>query len=120
MIPRHEQFLGAIKEKKKVSVRYYSKADNGVLDRICAPIGYGPASENSDGLNRYWLWDYAASTGSHTLGLIPQQIVELQVLGESFDPAVFVGEPAPMPVAPTPVPPTGAVTSPEGVSSMVL
>ena len=89
MIPNHSRFIEAIQEKKKVCVRFYSKADSGVLDRVCAPMDYGPGGEVQDGLNRYWLWDYASNTGTHTLGLIPQQIVDLQVLGAVFDPAEF-------------------------------
>jgi hypothetical protein len=49
----------------------------------------------ADGLNRYWLWDYAPEQTSHTLGLLPQQIVDLQVLGEVFDPAEFDLKPSP-------------------------
>jgi len=89
MVPNHKQFIEAINEKKKVWVRYYSKADSGVLDRVCAPMDYGSGGEIQDGLNRYWLWDYSSNTGTHTLGLLPQQIVDLQVLGEVFDPAEF-------------------------------
>ena len=85
MIPKHQQFIDAIKEKKKVSVRFYSKPDSGVLDRICAPLSYGPG-ELLDGLNRYWLWAYSSDTGLHTLGLVSPQIVDLQVLGETFEP----------------------------------
>ena len=78
MIPKHSLFLEAINEKKKVCVRFYSKPDSGVLDRICAPMDYGPGAANQDGLNRYWLWDYASDAGSHALGLVAQQIVDLQ------------------------------------------
>jgi hypothetical protein len=89
MIPNHPRFIEAIHEKKKVSVQFYSAADNGVLDRVCGPLDYGPGGGIPDGLNRYWLWDYSSNTGTHTLGLLPQQIVDLQVLGEVFDPAAF-------------------------------
>ncbi len=89
MIPNHAGFIEAIHAKKKVCVRFYSKADSGMLDRVCAPMDYGPGGEVQDGLNRYWLWDYASNTGTHTLGLTPQQIVDLQVLGAVFDPADF-------------------------------
>jgi hypothetical protein len=112
MIPNHARFIGAINEKKKVSVRCYSKADNGVLDRICAPMSYGQGSESHDELNRYWLWDYGSNTGSHTLGLVPQQIVDLQVLGEVFDPAQFTIGPSPGSVSQTGgLPPTTVVSS---------
>jgi hypothetical protein len=104
MIPNHPQFLEAIQEQRKIRVQFYSKADSGVLDRVCAPMAYGLAGEPNDGLNRYWIWDYASETGSCALGLAPQQIVDLQVLSEKFDPAQFTSAPAPVlsAVAPSP------------------
>jgi hypothetical protein len=89
MIPNHPRFIEAIKEKKKVWVRFYSPADNGVLERAFAPLDYGPGGEIPDELNRYWLWDYASNAESRILGLAPQQIVDWQVLGELFNPADF-------------------------------
>jgi hypothetical protein len=93
MIPNHPRFIEAIGQKKKVSVRFYSTADSGVLDRVCAPMDYGPGGGFPDGLHRYWLWDYTSNTDTHTLGLLPQQIVDLQVLGEVFDPAELGASP---------------------------
>jgi len=89
MIPNHPRFIEALREKKKVRVRFYSPADSGVLDHVCAPMDYGPGGEMKDALNRYWLWDYGSNAGAQTLGLAPQQVVDLQVLGEAFDPAEF-------------------------------
>ncbi len=93
MIPNHAKFIAAMADQKKVSVRFFSQADNGVLNRICAPMNFGPGNESKDELNRYWLWDYAGTNGVHTLGLVPQQMVELSVLGEGFDASVFTSEP---------------------------
>jgi len=87
MIPNHPRFIEAITDRKKVSVRFFSRPDNGVVDRVCAPMDYGPGGGNPDGLNRYWLWDFKGNPETHVLGLVPQQIVELQVLGEVFAPA---------------------------------
>ncbi len=96
MIPNHSRFIEAIAEKKKVSVRFFSLADNGVLDRICAPMDYGPGSDVKDARNRYLFWDYKGTPeGSHTLSLLPQQVLDLQVLGEVFDPAHFGAQTAP-------------------------
>lgn len=94
MIPNHARFIEAINEKKKVRVRLYSVADNGVVDRVCAPMDYGPGAANMDGLNRYWLWDDLRNPGSQTAGLLPQEILDLQMLGEVFDPAQFNPRPA--------------------------
>lgn len=87
MIPNHERFLEAIREKRKVRVRLYSVADGGVVDRVCAPLDYGLDVARQDGLNRYWLWDYTQKVGSETLALLPNEILDLQMLGEDFDPA---------------------------------
>ena len=108
MIPNHPQFTAAIQDRKKVFVRFYSKPDSGVLDRVCAPMDYGPGA-NHDGLNRYWLWDYAGESGAKTLGLLPQQIVDLHPLGESFNPEEFIVDPTP---GPSPAPAAPAVPKP--------
>ena len=89
MIPNHKQFIEAIKDKKQVCLRFYSIADSGVIDLVCAPLDYGPRAENPDGVNRYWLWDYTSNTGSPTLGLLPEQVLDIRVLGKLFDPAEF-------------------------------
>jgi len=89
MIANHPQFIEALNEKKKVRVRFYSPADSGVVDRVCAPMDYGPGKAAADGLHRYWLWDGAGNGGAAALGLEPEQVVELKVLGEPFDPAAF-------------------------------
>ena len=114
MIPNHPRFLEALNEKKKVRVRLYSVADNGVVDRVCAPMSYGLGVANQDGLNRYWLWDYASQTGTHTLGLLPQAIVDLQMLGEVFDPVAFAGEPSTVSaISEGALPPTTGISSAE-------
>ena len=89
MISNHKQFIEAIKEKKKVCLRFYSKADSGIIDLVCAPLDYGPGTGIPDGINRYSLWDYTSNNGSHTLSLLPEQVLDLRVLGEVFDPAEF-------------------------------
>ena len=94
MIPNHKEFIEAIKEKKKVNLRFYSKADSEVIDLVCAPMDYGPGAGSSDGVNRYSLWDYSSNNGSHTLSFLPEQILDLSVLGGVFDPAEF-GVPPP-------------------------
>jgi hypothetical protein len=89
MIPNHKLFIEAIREKKKVSLRFYSKADSGVIDLVCAPLDYGPGAGITDGVNRYSLWDYTSNNGSHTLSFLPEQILDLSVLGVVFDTAEF-------------------------------
>jgi hypothetical protein len=87
MIPNHKEFIEAIKEKNKVCLRFYSRADSGVIDLVCAPMDYGPGAGVQDGINRYSLWDYTSNNGSHTLSLLSEQVLDIRVLGEVFDPA---------------------------------
>jgi len=89
MIPNHKQFIAAVMEKKKVSLRLFSKADSGVVDLVCAPMDYGAVGEVKDGVNRYEFWDYSANNGTHILTLLPEQVLSLSVLGSLFDPAEF-------------------------------
>jgi hypothetical protein len=89
MISNHKQFIAAIQEKKKVSLRLCSKADSGVIDLICAPLDYGLVGEVQDGVNRYSFWDYTSNNGSHQLTLRPEQVLGLSVLGLLFNPAEF-------------------------------
>jgi hypothetical protein len=86
MIPNHAQFLNAIAERNLIRIEFYSKPDMGVIDRECAPLDYGPEAGVEGGQNRYWIWDYADSTGANPLGLVPEQIVSVQVMGKSFVP----------------------------------
>ena len=86
MIPNHASFIDSIRDRKRVLLQFYSTPDNSVLNRVCAPLEYGPGIDLKDVLNRYWIWDYAAQPGSHRIGLVPEQIVKLQISGESFDP----------------------------------
>ena len=86
MIPNHKQFIEAINDRKKVCVRFYSRADSEVIDLVCAPMDYGPEVGTTDGANRYSLWDYSSNNGTHILTLLPEQVLDLRALGEVFDP----------------------------------
>ena len=86
MISNHAQFLDAIREKKLIRIVFYSHPDAGTVDRECAPLDYGPELGEKEALNRYWIWDPANTAGSNPLGLLPDQIVSVQVLGKVFDP----------------------------------
>lgn len=90
MIQNHEAFIEAIHKRSKVCVRFYSHSDGGVLDRVCAPVDYGPDINSADGLNRYWVWDYQAEGDAHLVGLVPDQILDVRILGQTFDPADVV------------------------------
>ena len=48
----------AIIQKKKLRVSFYSKEDNAVIERLCAPFDIGPSRISHNKSNRYHFWDY--------------------------------------------------------------
>lgn len=83
-------FIAALHAKKKVLLTFYSKEDNCNLIRTCAPMDYGPSSRAHDKSDRFHFWDYDSDKQRHTLSLLPEQVVSIQVLNEIFNPAEFV------------------------------
>lgn len=113
MISNHPQFLAAIGEKKRIRIEFYSLPDASTVSRECAPLDYGADPKRNDGVNRYWVWDYATTAGANLLGLVWDQIVSVQVLGSDFDPAALdLGKrpwivPRPWGTVPAVLPPAG-------------
>lgn len=87
MIPNHDDFITAIRERRKVRVRFFSVPDQGILDRVCLPLDYGVGGGGVGDLNRYWLWCPEMIEGSRLLGLLSEQILSLRILGDPFAPA---------------------------------
>lgn len=90
MIDYVELFVRAIHGRKKLLVTFYSKEDRRQLVRTCAPMDYGPSRRAKDKSDRFHFWDYDSDTGSHTLSLLPDQIVEILELDLEFNPEEFV------------------------------
>ncbi len=90
MIPKHKQFVEAVQQRRRIWIKFYSKPDGGTVERTCAPMEYGLGAAAGDGVHRYWIWDCSGGAGCRALGLLPDQIMDLTVLGVSFDPSQFV------------------------------
>jgi len=87
---QEDVFIEAIHNKRKTRVTFYSKEDNGVVVRICAPMDYGASKRAKDKSNRFHMWDYESDKKQHTLSLKPEQIQNIEALDESFEPSEFV------------------------------
>lgn len=85
-----DKFIQAIKDKNKVRVKFHSKEDADFLERVCAPMDYGPSRRVSDGPDRYHFWDYESDDRPHPLSLLPEQIEVIEALEEHFNPADFI------------------------------
>lgn len=85
-----DNFIQAIHEKQKVQLSFYSKEDGHTLTRKCAPMDFGPSRRAKNKSDRYHLWDYESDTKNHVLSLFPDQVQDITVLDENFDPSEFV------------------------------
>lgn len=90
MHKNHEIFIEALLNKKKVKLDFYSKEDSFVLSRICAPMDFGPSRRAKDKADRYHLWDYESDTKLHTLSLLENQILNIILSTETFNPGEFI------------------------------
>lgn len=86
----HDIFIKAIHEKKIIIVTFFSKEDGHTLKRLCAPFDYGPSNRYKDKSPRYHMYDYSSDTGSHVLSILPEQLKEVVMTDESFDPLDLV------------------------------
>ncbi|WP_367390619.1 hypothetical protein [Lewinella sp. LCG006] len=85
-----EAFIQAIHDKRKVKITFDSKS-KGRISRVCIPFDYGPSRRNlKDNPDRYHTYDLESPDGKHTLSIHPEQVVNLEVLTEHFDPADYI------------------------------
>lgn len=53
-------------------------------------MDFGPGKKIHRQNDRYWVWDYESDKMNHTLGLSPDQVRNIEVLDDQFDPGEFV------------------------------
>ena len=85
-----ENFIQAIHSRNKVRLSFFSKEDQVILTRVCAPMDYGPSRRNKNQDDRFHLWDYESDQKNHVLSLLPKQVKSMEVLADLFDPSEFV------------------------------
>ncbi len=82
--------VNAIKQKKLLTIRFYSKEDGTILERKCAPLDYGPSRRAKVKNNRFHFWDLDSDQGQHVLSLNLDQIVDITLLNSHFEPRIIV------------------------------
>ena len=86
----HDVFLQAITERKKIQVKFNSKG-KGIIQRICIPFDFGPWRKNLKiNPDRYHLHDLDSPEGAHTLSILPEQVIEIKLSTETFNPADYI------------------------------
>lgn len=84
-----EIFLDSIHRKKKVTIMFDSK-EKGIVTRECVPFDYGPSRKYKDGRDRYHFYDLNSPEGQHNLSILPEQLINIELLNEPFEPADYV------------------------------
>ena len=54
-------FIDAIIHKRKIRVHFFSIRDNRTINRLCAPLDYGPSRHSKNKDDRYHMWNYESS-----------------------------------------------------------
>lgn len=85
----HQKFVQAINEKKLVLLKFDSY-EKGIISRTCVPFDFGPSRKYKDGLNRYHFYDLDSPSSNHNLSILPAQIISIEILDKSFEPAKYV------------------------------
>lgn len=85
-----KKFIAAIHSKNKIRLTFFSKEDQSILVRTCAPMDFGASRRAADKSNRFHFWDYDSDKKHHTLSLLPNQVQSIEVLEQTFDPSEFV------------------------------
>ena len=68
----------------------FSKEDNNIIKRKCAPLDYGPSRRAKNKVDRFHFWDYESDKKQHVLSLIPDQVKDIELLKEQFDPGEII------------------------------
>lgn len=85
----YQDFVKAIHNKNIVEIRFNSK-EKGVILRRCIPFDFGPLKRCKDGLDRYHFCDLDSPSGRHTLSLLPNQILQINITNEIFEPGDYI------------------------------
>lgn len=85
----YQEFLKSIHEKKFLTLEFDS-IEKGVIRRKCVPFDFGPSRRHRSLQDRYHFYDLDSPEGQHNLSILPEQVLSISILNESFDPAEFV------------------------------
>jgi len=70
-----------------VTVKSFEK---GTIIRVCIPFDIGPSRKYKDGKVRYHFYDLNSPDGIHNLSILPEQLTNIEILQDKFDPLNYV------------------------------
>lgn len=75
-------FIKAIHERKLVKIKA-NTFEKGIIERICVPFDFGPDRSKKI---KYQFKSLNSPDGSHNLPLFPEQLLNIEILDENFEP----------------------------------
>ena len=89
----HEIFLLAIHKKKLVKLIVNTK-EKGLIERLCVPYDFGP-SKRANLKSNPSKYHFFHNETKHPSAFLPEQIIELKITDQDFDPGNYVKWPSP-------------------------
>jgi len=89
MEKHYDIFLEAIHLKRLLKIKFNSK-EKGIIERTCVPFDFGPSRRSKDGFDKFHLYDLDSPDGKHTLSILPEQLLEIELLNIEFNPADYI------------------------------
>lgn len=90
MHAEHQLFLDALRDKRCVTVSYYSKKEGRNVVRKCAPLDYGPLRGAAEQEDHYQLWNLEGKKKPLNVVLRASEITAMTATNEPFDPAAII------------------------------
>lgn len=87
--PKHELFIYAIQQKRKMRIIYWSEKDQDYTERTIAPLDFGPI-KGKDTRDRYIFWDFTGSKRPHVSSIVVAHVHDMVLLEEGFKPEDIV------------------------------
>ena len=89
MESHYDIFVFAIHGKRSIKIKCDTK-EKGLIERLCIPFDFGPSRRYKDGLNRFHFYDLDSPDGKHNLSILEEQLTNIELLDDIFDPADYV------------------------------
>jgi hypothetical protein len=84
----HEIFIQAIKDRKKLLIKFHRDEDSDAYTEVCCPLFYIPAGDK-DSYAHYYFWEGENGSKGNIMSVKTDRIVHIGPTNEPFDPVGF-------------------------------
>jgi hypothetical protein len=88
-VEKKELMLKSIHKKQLVKVKFNSK-EKGIIERTCVPFDIGISRKYRSSDEWFHYYDLNSPSGEHNLPILPENLIEINILETGFDPKDYV------------------------------